>query len=147
MATRGSIDRGFVTVVLLLGVAAGVGWWQRGWLQGLPARLGSVLPAADRQGQADGPSTRRRSAEAPAAGGARKCRTSSGVVYGDAACPPGSREETISQGSVTVLPAPPVAARSAAAPASGSRSLLRELAGSDDEIRRMREQMVDRATR
>jgi hypothetical protein len=145
MATRVSIERAVVTVVLLLGVAAAIGWWQRGWLQGLPARVGWVLPGPEAQGQAAVPSTHPRSAAA--AGGARRCRTSAGIVYTNGACPPGSREEAIARGSVTVLPAPPVTARPAAAPASGSGSLLRELAGSDEEMRRMREQMIDRATR
>lgn len=145
MATRVSIERAVVTVVLLLGVAAAIGWWQRSWLQGLPARVGWVMPVPDGQGQATVPTTQPRSAAA--AGGARRCRTSAGVVYTNGTCPPGSREEAIARGSVTVLPAPPAAARPAAAPASGSGSLLRELAGSDEEMRRMRERMIDRATR
>ncbi len=61
-----------------------------------------------------------------AVGGLRKCRRGANVAYTDSACPPGSHEEAIGGGSLTVVPAQ----RTAQEPAK-SQSLLRTLSGSE----------------
>lgn len=74
-------------------------------------------------------------ASAPAsATGVRKCRRGASVTYTNGECPPGSREEAVDAGTVTVLPAERPGAPAASASAT---PLLRQWAGSVDpsEIR------------
>jgi hypothetical protein len=93
--------KAFVGLVCLVAAAAAVGrFWPGGlgrlwpaWAGPVP-RLGSDAP--------DAPS--------PAAAGLRKCVREGRLLYTNQACPQGSREQALSAGSVTVLPATPVAA-------------------------------------
>lgn len=48
--------------------------------------------------------------------GVHKCTSASGTVYTDLACPAGSKTQAVSNGSVTVLEAPPAPAVQASAP-------------------------------
>ena len=47
----------------------------------------------------------KRGAAAKGAGNLRKCVAGEKITYTDEACPPGSREQPISSGNVTVMPA------------------------------------------
>ncbi|CAN5758075.1 hypothetical protein BH11PSE8_BH11PSE8_07640 [soil metagenome] len=58
--------------------------------------------------------------------GLHKCRSGATVVYADSPCPPGSQEEAIGGGSLTVLPA-----QRAAQVDAEPRSLLRKLSGGE----------------
>lgn len=90
----------------------------------------------------------------------RKCRRGTSIEYTNGPCPSGTREEPMTAGSVSVLPAPPapmpgtaignaaatagtagVAPTAAAAPAP----LLRQLVGADGPGPSLQEQRVDRA--
>jgi hypothetical protein len=73
--------------------------------------------------------------------GVRKCRTASGILYADQACPPGSHEIAANGGTVNVVSFPKPAPAEAAA--SGSRIVE---GMSPDEINRMRDRMIDQAS-
>lgn len=75
-----------------------------------------------------------------ALGGLRKCRSGANVAYTDSACPPGSHEEAMVGGSLTIVPAQ----RAAQGPAK-PQSLLRTLSGPEqDDLQRKRiERAVD----
>ena len=77
------------------------------------------------------------------AAGIRKCLRGSEVLYTQGACPPGSREAALTQGSITVVP-PIKATPQAAAPEAGAsrpnvRTLLRPPGEPD-----LRERQMDR---
>jgi hypothetical protein len=75
-----------------------------------------------------------------AGAGVHKCRTASGILYADHACPPGSHEVAANGGTVSVVPFPKAAAEAAA---SGPRIIR---ATSADEVERMRDRMIDQAS-
>lgn len=122
-------------------------------LSAAASALGKLAPASP-------PST----APTPAPGNTqavpRKCRRGTGIEYTNGPCPSGTREEPITAGSVSVLPAPPAAKSSpavgsaaatagtaGAAPANATSQtpLLRQLAGADGSGPSLQEQRVDRA--
>lgn len=129
------MSRSWIALGIVL-LAAGLAWWQREALTAaLPASVTSAIGAARSQLPA--------AVTAPAGGVApRRCSGADGrVEYTNAACPPGTREQPLSGGSVSVLPAAPAAA---APPASAaSRSLLRQLAP-DADGPTIKERMADR---
>lgn len=89
---------------------------RRFWPGGLPS-----LPAlATMPGKPTG------SSASQALSGLRKCRSGATVAYTDATCPPGSREEAIAGGTLTVVPAQ----RPAQEPAK-PQSVLRSLSGGE----------------
>lgn len=114
-----------------LALVAGLLWWQRDGvlarLQAARSQLGATVSA---------PPT----APAAATGArARRCNGADGaVVYTNEACPPGTREQPLAGGSLSVLPA----ARPAEAPAS-AKPLLRQLAP-DADGPTIKERMADR---
>ena len=116
---------GLMSACLLLG-------W--GWFHF--ARPGS--PAADRPGVTTesklsraSPATPRGAPDADASGMARKCLVEGGVLYTNGKCPPGSREQPVGGGTVSVMPAGP-----SAAPASAPRrpAHVREWLVKPDEV-------------
>jgi len=119
-------------IALLLGALLVVAWGAKDHL-GWPAKLPQLqqLPQMP--------------TEAPKSAGAlRKCLPESGagaVLYSSSACPPGTREQAMSGGTVSVVPS--VAAVAAAKPAS-AQPLLHRLAP-PEEAAAMREKMMERA--
>jgi hypothetical protein len=78
----------------------------------------------------------------PEQAGLRKCVTGSRVAYSDQPCPPGSREEAIRGGAVTVVSMP----KPTADPASDAGSAPRLVkADSKEAIDRQREKAVEDA--
>lgn len=130
------------SLVALLIVALGIaGWGLREtalaqWLLRQAASVGSA-PAAE-----PAPA---RPAMAPtnkAVAGLHKCRVGSAVTYTDRPCPAGSRNESVVEGPVTVLPAPAVPA-----PVPSHLPNVRDLAldGSEQALRERRaEQAIGR---
>ena len=124
-----------VSVVLVIAAATAMAWIYRDSEPvrragaGASALVRSVLPE------------RALTSVSPAAGVLRKCRSGAHVVYTDSACPTGSREEVVAGGSLTVLPAQPIASEPARPP-----NILRSLSGSGpDDLRRKRiEQVLER---
>lgn len=94
---------------------------RRLWPSALPTP--SMLPSKP-TGTSTG--TRTGTSANQALGGLRKCRSGTTVSYTDSACPPGSHEEAISGGSLTVVPAQ----RAAQEPAK-PQSVLRTLSGGE----------------
>jgi hypothetical protein len=102
-----------IVVVLIVAALAGAGWYFRDSPE-LGAMLGGIKKEMDaihidngeRVGK-DGKSLSadKKVAAAKAAGNLRKCVAGEKITYTDEACPPGSREQPISSGNVTVVPA------------------------------------------
>jgi hypothetical protein len=103
--------------LLLIAVLLAVGWrsvkssWVQGWLR--PSVQAPAVPI-----QFDNGSVRQeRAASAAAApvaaapprvpGTLRKCKRGETVIYTDAACPSGTKEQAVSGGTLTVLDGPP----------------------------------------
>lgn len=131
---------------ITLAVLAG-GWvWRdseplRGWLHPLRERS-PPLPIDAGAARSGGPS----SVQSPQRSArARKCLRGNEVLYTNDSCPQGTREQLLSGGTLTVVPATPV--ESAAAPAAAaSKSSVRDLLGAPDDGQ-LRERQVERATR
>jgi len=123
-----------VAIVVLL-AGAGAAWWildgaaQR---RVMPAALQTPLPAAPGKARSAG------SAE-----GVRKCRKGSELIYTNGECPPGSRAEDLSGGTLSVLPAAPP---TTPAPAASARTPLRSLADPEGAAT-LQEQRIEQATR
>lgn len=127
-------------LLLLLALALALG--AAVWTGRLPA-LRALLPPALQ------PSVLQAPGAAPALPGAaatqaRKCRRGSEVVYTDGACPPGTQEQALTGGAVSVLPASPAPTPTAAASAASAQTPLRRLAGQGDVPDRQ-ERMIDQA--
>ena len=105
-------------VAVLAGAAAA---WHKGWLGAPAASISSVIGSKGAAGEAF-----------------RKCQRGAQIEYTNGPCPAGTREQGVGAGTLSVLPAPPAPAGSAAGPA------LRELAKSVDP-REMQERAIDRA--
>ncbi len=86
------------------------------------------------------PATPRTAPAANVAGGARKCLVKGGVLYTNGECPTGSREQPVSGGTLSVMPAGPSAA---SVPSPHRPPHVRELLVKPDEVslkdRRMEE--------
>jgi hypothetical protein len=127
-------------LVLVLALLAGAAWYYRDteplahWLHAAPS-----MPLDIGTPQATAPSA------APA--GLRKCRNGAKIVYTSDTCPPGSVEQAIGGGAVTVVPgqrpAPPPAQSNPADPASTLRDALVKPQQSDLREKRM-EQVIDK---
>lgn len=74
-------------------------------------------------------------------GALRKCRRGAQIEYTNGLCPPGTREEAVRGGSLSVLPAPPAPA--AAVTAASAQPLLRGLAR-DVDGREMQDKRIER---
>ena len=117
-----------IIVVLVVVALAGAGWYFRDSAE-LGAMLGGIKKEIDsihvdngeRVGK-DGKSLSpdKKGAAAKAAGNLRKCMAGEKVTYTDEACPPGSREQPISSGNVTVMPA--TRAADGASPANSAKA-------------------------
>jgi hypothetical protein len=118
-------------VVVAVVAAALVGAF---WLGQHPEVVHRVAPGLGSGGSATS------TGESLKAADVHKCKSPAGVVYVDHACPPGSRELTVGGGTVTVVsfPKPPPAPASAARIVEGM---------SPEEIDRMRERIIDQATK
>lgn len=128
--------RGLVIALLLVG-ALGLAWQQREPLQ---AWLGAS--AAKVQSLADASSSATPAGDAKARpGGLRKCVKGQEISYTNAECPPGYRDLPVTAGSVTVLPATPVAKPAAAS--SGPSALHKALDITRDDT--LKEKVVERA--
>jgi hypothetical protein len=86
-----------VLALLLVAALAGAAWHRRDTLARAWAAVG-----VGATGGGEG---------APAS--VRKCQDGERVVYTDGACPPGTREQGLQRGTLSVLPAAPVAATAA----------------------------------
>lgn len=105
-----------IFVALLFAVLLSAGWRLVNPGGGLLAWLQPRSAPAPRSIEFDNGSARdERAASAPALvavppsraqGRMRKCRKGESVIYTDAPCPPGSREHTVSGGTVTVVDGP-----------------------------------------
>ncbi len=137
-----------VAVAILLLVLAAMGWRYRNadWVQSAlhpaehkplsipfdkppdPADAAASLPAPQAVAPPPGPR------------GVRKCRTKAGeVIYTDNTCPPGAREQAITQGAVTVLPA------QAAKPApAGGNTIRDDLLSPTDAAGDLRARRIER---
>ena len=102
-----------IVAVLVVAAVAGAGWYFRdspelgAMLGGLKKEMDAIhIDNGERVGK-DGKSLSadKKGAAAKAAGNLRKCVAGEKVTYTDEACPPGSREQPISSGNVTVMPA------------------------------------------
>lgn len=116
----------FTLVLLLLAGAI----WQGRHTEPLAGWLGMAQRAAGAATVMDG-STRK---GAPL----RKCLQGSHILYTDGPCPAGSREQAVSDGRVTVVPATPVPAAAAA-----SRPNARDILGRPDDGT-LRDQRMER---
>lgn len=100
-----------LVALLVAAVLAGLAWHYRDHdaLRGLlrPVRAGLQGAAASGEGARPGRTTP--AASAPAARLMRKCLKDGQVLYTDDACPPGSQEEAVSGGSLTVFSDRPAA--------------------------------------
>jgi len=105
--------RGLIAVMLLL-AALGLGWQQRGRLLAM--------------------------AEPASSGELRKCVNGKQVTYSNAGCPPGSTEQPVKAGTVTVVPGTPAPPPSAAA--SGPSALHKALDITRDD--RLHEKIMER---
>ncbi len=134
--------RGLV-IGLLLAAVLGLAWQQRAPLQ---SWLGTS--AAKVQSLADSSSSAGPAGDAKARpGGLRKCVKGQEVSYTNAECPPGYRDQAVTGGSVTVVPATPVPKPDEAS--SGPSALHKALGVTrDDTLKdKMIERAVEKATR
>lgn len=75
----------------------------------------------------------------------RKCLRGSEVIYtNDPSCPPGSREQALSGGTLTVVPGTPAAGGQPAS--AGGSGTVRDLAGVQAGEPSLRDRMIERAT-
>lgn len=118
----------FVLVLLLLGTAL----WQGRHTEPWAGWLGKAQQAAG--SEAAGVSIGKAAA-------LRKCLQGSRVVYTDGPCPAGSREQAVSEGRVSVVPATPVPALPPAAAASLPNA--RDILGRPDDGT-LRDQRMER---
>lgn len=132
--------RGLIALLLLVG-ALGLGWQQRQRLQGWAGA--ATLPAA--------PSLGLNEAQQPAdassrpmsrfrAGELRKCVKGQQVSYANVECPPGTKEQAVTGGAVTVVPGTPVARP--AETASGPSALHKALDITRDDT--LRDKIMER---
>ena len=148
-----------VSSIMLLALLAGAAWW---WRDALPLRqaqadLGALYRrlaggvATPTAGSATGPAAGASSSpgalsagagKAPA--GTRKCVDGPHVLYTNGDCPPGSREQRLDGGTLSVLPAAPVAERAGAAEPAASASTVRDLALKPGEPT-LKEKAMDKA--
>lgn len=120
----------------LLALLAALAYWQRDALTARLRAAGVALPALPSQPPAV-PGTGRGATQP------RKCLGGDGsVVYTDGRCPAGHREQPLTGGSLSVLPATRAAAPAPASAAS-ARPLLRQLAP-DADGPTIKERMADR---
>lgn len=105
-----------LTIAALLSILGGLAWQFR---DRLPGR---ALPALAAPGAA-----------ASAGATPRKCVQGGRVLYTDGACPAGSREQSVRDDRVTVVPAMPVPASAGAAGPAASLPNARDLLGRPDD--------------
>lgn len=116
-----------LTWTLLLAALAGVALWAGRDHPRVRALWSAVAPAVP-------------TPEAPAAR-ARKCVAGAEVVYTNDTCPPGTREQALQGGTVSVLPAAPAAAPAVSAPQAPLRRLAGEGLAADGQDRRVDQAM------
>jgi len=135
------------TVVLALLAGLGAWHWDLAGVRGharalLPAAPGKPFASAQRPaGRTDRAAAALGQSATPARAGARKCMSASSVSYTDGDCPPGSREQALTGGSLTVVAGAPIAGRAGGPAASAAR--LRSLALEPGEPT-LRERQMDR---
>lgn len=118
--------RALITVLLVL-AALGLAWQQRAPLQ---AWFGASVTRVEQMSR----SAADPGASKDAPGGLRKCVKGQQVSYTNAACPPGTTEQAVTAGTVTVVPATPVPKASDAA--SGPSGLHKALDMTRDDTLR-----------
>lgn len=148
-----------VSSIVLLALLAGAAWWWRDWppLRQARADLGAFYdrmaggihaPAAGSASRPVAGTGGRSGAPAAAAGkapaGTRKCVDGPYVLYTNGDCPPGSREQRLDGGTLTVLPAAPRGDGAGAAEPAASSSTLRDLALKPGEPT-LKEKAMDKA--
>ena len=123
--------KALLSIAVVAALLAGGAWWgrdsatlQRWWPAGLAAVPGAATPSA--------------------APGPRKCIGPDRVLYTDGACPAGTRAQALGGGSLSVLPAAPVAAPTTPATAASAQTPLRRLAG-EGAVPDQTERRVDQA--
>ncbi len=140
-----------IALLVLALIAAAAGWHYRNanWVRSL---MGTTAPVKAKPVVFDNGSVRTppppasgSTAPAPAALGLRKCVRGSSVSYTDQPCPPGSKEQSVNKGVVTVVPGQAPAAPPAN-PLAGAR-----LPNARDAMRpegpTLNELAIERATR
>lgn len=80
----------------------------------------------------------------PKAAGLRKCRRGAEVTYTNEACPPGSQEQAVKEGSVSVLPAPPKPATAVAASGPGGLPHVRDVLAPPSNEPSMKDKQMDK---
>jgi hypothetical protein len=73
--------------------------------------------------------------------GLRKCKRGGDVLYTNEACPPGSQEQSVKDGSLSVLPAAP---KPAAASASGGLPNVRDVLAPPSNEPSMKDKQMDK---
>jgi len=128
--------------IVILAALAGAGWFYRDtpevrrWIP--PALYTLTQAPPSKSGAAPGP------AAAAAAAGVHKCRQGGKLVYTNGDCPPGSVEQPVSGGSVTVVPAQQAAESEKKADAAAAPPDVRDLLGKAPE-RNLQKERLEKA--